>query len=316
MKGIDCMNKFTITTTVVLLCVLGCVLTGCSKKEYIPDADNSTTTTEQQLTNDASEVITNYTKEEIENSEYLYAIGETKPEYVVAKFNEKYNEVIITKNGKDSDGKISDMMDNNLESSNSPIKLHSDTLVDACIEKGIINIGKGLFSECKRLSEVVLPDSVISIEDNAFAFCSSLRIIKIPNSVISISDKAFKSCTSIKNIEIPNSVSSIGSETFENCSSLSDLVIGNSVSSIGASAFKDCASLTSVSIPDSVTRLEECTFAGCGSLVDICLPSGIYYIDDTALEGCLELAIIYGAANSPAEKWAKENGLTFVAITK
>ena len=47
-------------------------------------------------------------EEDIEESEYMYGIGKTKSEYVLAIFNEDYSTVRIVKNGSDSDGLMKD----------------------------------------------------------------------------------------------------------------------------------------------------------------------------------------------------------------
>ena len=236
---------------------------------------------------------TNYTSEEIESSEYLYAIGKTKPEYVVAKFNNDYTEVVITKNGEESDGIIQDFAP---WTNFSPMSDRKDTLQKAIVKNGIIDLGYGsagggtfsnctnlksiilpnglmyikqaCFDGCKSLTNISLPDSVISI-DNAFGHCNSLVNIVIPESVTSIGYSAFSSCSGLINITIPNSVTSIGQYAFSNCSSLANITIPESITSIGNGAFYNCSSLTSVTIPESVTSIGQNAFYNCSSLINI-----------------------------------------------
>ena len=207
-------------------------------------------------------VYTNYTKEEIDASEYLYAIGKTKAEYVVAKFNEDYTEVVITKNGKDSDGIIADYA---VWTTSSPMSNKKDSLKKAVIKSGITNLGDGgggygTFSSCRNLTSVTIPYGVTFIGQNTFTNCSNLTNITIPDSVTSIGNSAFSSCSNLTNITIPDSVTSIENGAFSSCSNLTNITIPDSVTSIGNSAFYGCSSLTSITIPDSVTSIGSSAF--------------------------------------------------------
>lgn len=112
-----------------------------------------------------------YTSEEIAADEHLYAIGKTKAEYVVAKFNDDYSSVTIFSNGDDSDGIMKDYQKINqyynatgksgtdlskkfeyVENDNigeaSPMAKHGLTLNTAIIKPGVKNIGAGAFIVC------------------------------------------------------------------------------------------------------------------------------------------------------------------------
>ena len=214
---------------------------------------------------------TNYTSEEIESSEYLYAIGKTKPEYVVAKFNNDYTEVVITKNGEESDGIIQDFAPWTISS---PISDRKDTLQKAIVKNGIIDLGygsagRGTFYNCTNLKSIILPNGLMYIKQACFEGCKSLTNISLPDSVISIEDRAFRSCSSLENITIPKSVTSIGYSAFSNCSSLTNITIPNSVTRIENDTFYNCSSLTSVTIPESVTSIRQWAFCNCSSLTNI-----------------------------------------------
>lgn len=191
--------------------------------------------------------VTNYTFEEIENSEYLYAIGKTKPEYVVAKFNEDYTEVVITKNGDESDGIIQEFAP---WTNFSPMSDKKDTLQKAIVKNGIIDLGYGsagggTFYKCTNLKSIILPNGLMYIKQSCFEGCKSLTNISLPDSVISI-DNAFGDCNSLVNITIPEGVTSIHRDAFYNCSSLTSVTIPESVTSIEQYAFNSCSSLTNI----------------------------------------------------------------------
>lgn len=190
---------------------------------------------------------TNYTSEEIESSEYLYAIGKTKPEYVVAKFNNDYTEVVITKNGEESDGIIQDFVP---WTNFSPMSDRKGTLQKAIVKNGIIDLGYGsagggTFYNCTNLKSIILPNGLMYIKQACFDGCKSLTNISLPDSVISI-DNAFGGCSSLVNITIPEAVTCIYRDVFYNCSSLTSVTIPESVTSIEQYAFKNCSSLTKI----------------------------------------------------------------------
>ena len=84
------------------------------------------------------------------------------------------------------------------------------------------SIGVGVFSVCRSLTSITIPNSVTSIGERAFQYCSNLTSINLPNSVTSIGDYAFANC-SLASIIIPNSVKSIGDFAFSECSGLQDV---------------------------------------------------------------------------------------------
>ena len=105
-------------------------------------------------------------------------------------------------------------------------------------------IGGGVFSKCRNLKSIEIPDGVTSIGVSAFNWCGSLKSIKIPDSVTSIGDSVFSGCTSLKSIEIPNSVTSIGDSAFSGCIGLTSIIIPNSVTSMGDEVFNMCKAIT------------------------------------------------------------------------
>lgn len=78
------------------------------------------------------------------------------------------------------------------------------------IPRSVFWVGEGVYSDCKRLNNVVVPDNIISIPDKMFSGCDSLSEIKLPETVDSIGADAFRDCSSLQSIVIPESVHSIG----------------------------------------------------------------------------------------------------------
>ena len=72
----------------------------------------------------------------------------------------------------------------------------------------VVIIGMGAFSDCQKMTEVIIPNSVKTIAC-AFGRCSGLTSITIPSSVNSIEKQAFWGCTGIKEVVIENGLTSI-----------------------------------------------------------------------------------------------------------
>ena len=223
------------------------------------------------------------------------------------------------------------------------------SLTSITIPNSVTYIGGSAFRDCTSLTSVTIPSSVESISVSAFEGCTSLTSITIPSGVTSIDYWAFYNCTSLTNITIPDSVTSIGDDAFSNtayynneanwengvlyignhlikaksdtvsgsyqikqgtkiiadsafykCTSLISVTIPDSVTSIGGNAFKNCTDLTSVTIPDSVTSIGNVAF-------------GYFYNSETYDREKISGFTIYGCAGSEAERYANENGFTFIS---
>lgn len=221
-----------------------------------------------------------YSLEEINADEHLYAIGNTKPEYVVAKFNDNYSEVTVLKNGSESDG----VMKKWAYGAINPFVKNTKTLKRATIKNGVTSISYSAFNNCISLTSIFIPNSVTEIGGYAFNKCTALTSVTIPDSVTNIGYYAFYGCTSLTNITIPNSITNIESGVFEGCTSLTSVVIPDSVKSIGLYAFDGCTSITNIIIPESVTSIEETAFTNCTSLTAIDVrPQNINYCSENGV---------------------------------
>lgn len=185
-------------------------------------------------------------------------------------------------------------------------------------------ISRWLFDGCTSLEKITIPSSAKGICRGAFDGCTSLTSVTIPNGVKYLDPEAFKDCTSLKSVTIPGSVTNIDYNVFKNCTSLTSVTFKNGVTAIGYYMFDGCSKLSSVSIPDSVTTIEPYAFFDCTSLNSIILTKNVtsigdrslgYYIDTkTGRTKKVEGFTIYGEKGSAAEKYATDNGFTFVAF--
>ena len=145
--------------------------------------------------------------------------------------------------------------------------LNDELVTDLVIPDGVTEI-KDVFSGCKSIKTVTIPDSVTSIGGYAFSGCQNLESVTIPNSVTSIGNYAFRG-SGLKSITIPNSVTTIGEYAFYDCNNLGSLTIPDGVTSIGEDAFSGCSSLESVTIPNSVTSIDKDAFSFCSNLKEV-----------------------------------------------
>lgn len=242
-----------------------------------------------------------YTLEEIEADPYMYAIGRTKPEYVVARFNEDYSEVTIFANGEDSDG---DMKGFGYYSDFSPMKEHYATLLSANIKDGVTTIGSYAFYNCSELVTVTFPETLVEIgkpkstTDTGCAFysCDKLNEIKLPEELKKIYYQSFRLCGLTGTLTIPGSVEYIGNEAFSSLSSIDTLILEDGIQCIGpgTSIFSNCESLTNISIPDSVTEICGRTFFGCSSLNSVFLPNSVEKLGERCFSYCTRLELVTG----------------------
>lgn len=118
------------------------------------------------------------------------------------------------------------------------------------------------FSNCKKIENIVVPETVEKICQYAFSGCSSLRNIQLPKLLCGdnpwdsgYGDGLFEDCSSLEYFEIPEGMTKISSNMFNGCESLKEIKIPDSVTTIDRWAFSGCKSLTELVIPKSVTLI-------------------------------------------------------------
>lgn len=165
------------------------------------------------------------------------------------------------------------------------------------------------------------------------------KTIFISKNVNAIESGAFCAVKDIEEIIIPEEVKEIGSWAFYECSSLSKVEMHTDINFIGENAFLDTAFYgNSENWQDGVLYLNDClikakknvnetyfvkdgtrliaqgAFRGCTQLERVYIPESVEKICDSAFADCENLKAIYGGINTAAEKYAKENGIKFIAV--
>lgn len=163
------------------------------------------------------------------------------------------------------------------------IKVVDKTLQTYNIKPGTVKIGPSAFADCKKLTNIILPNSIKHISGSAFRYCNNLKVslpthiksigheafnstqieeIILPDTLVTLGDSAFIRCQNAKTIKIGTGLTEIPYNAFWNCSNVTDLIIGPNVTTIGGTCFMGLA-ITSVTIPDSVVNLSPSAFYAC-----------------------------------------------------
>lgn len=176
----------------------------------------------------------------------------------------------------------------------------------------VSEIGNYAFSDCTKITSVVLPEGTTEIGVGAFSNCAELTKVNIPKSVEDINGYAFDGCKKLETLDIPETVSYIGQDAFKETPFLaalqekSPLIIINNilvdgtaaagevtvpdgVTRIGFEAFKpdvgENSTITKITLPDSVEEIGGYAFSYCEALTEVRLPAGIKEIGNWFM-GC------------------------------
>ena len=139
-------------------------------------------------------------------------------------------------------------------------------------------IGEKAFTDCSRLTSLILPVGITSIGYDAFAYCSGLTSLTLPAGITSIGEYAFYGCSGLTSLTLPAGITSIGDDTFYGCSGLTSLTLPAGITSIGEFAFSYCSGLTSIYVyAEKVPRIGRYAFEGCASRkCTLYVPKGTY----------------------------------------
>lgn len=154
------------------------------------------------------------------------------------------------------------------------------------IIQDIISIGDYALFGCRKLTEIVVPDSVYDIKE--YALGNTNWYEEQPNGLVYVGKVLYKykgdmpADTVVDNI-LPDT-KGIAAEAFSAKVNLKRIVITGSILTIGSSAFSSCSGLTSVIIPPSVIRIDSGAFNGCSNLSNIFLSDTLMSIGSDAFK--------------------------------
>ena len=134
----------------------------------------------------------------------------------------------------------------------------------------LADIGSGqLFSACKRLTDVYLPDFISTISANTFIGCSSLTNLHpmVFTNLTTLGGSAFSGCSSLEGELVFPLIGSLPGAGFEGMTRLSSIVAPNAIIG-GQYVFNDCSSLTNLVI-GGIDGTRSYCFNNCSLLENI-----------------------------------------------
>lgn len=173
---------------------------------------------------------------------------------------------------------------------------YCNELETVIIEEGIELIESNAFTNCPKLSRVIIPNSILEVSPYAFDknnnsiytdfengkylgnianpylvyyLCPNLDVesISFANSTKVIVEESL-SHASITSVTLPENLLRVHRRTFKQCLNLTSINFNSKITSIGYEAFAGCSSLDNVVIPESVISIDGCAFMDCTGLVN------------------------------------------------
>lgn len=122
-----------------------------------------------------------------------------------------------------------------------------------------VTYGSSIFEDCKKLSDVTLPDTMTEIPESMFEGTTSLKKIVFPANLQIIQKNAF--CESgLETLTLPSKLKTIEGGAFGR-TNIQTVTIPDSVTYMGGSAFYGCKKLTSVKIGKGLKTIPDDAFA-------------------------------------------------------
>lgn len=154
----------------------------------------------------------------------------------------------------------------------------------------LTSIGDEAFAR-SGVKSISLPDVSQNIGEGLFSDCKELKTVYIPN-LREIPDYAFMNCEMLSNVVVSENLISIGKMSFHGCSSLTSFNFNTKITVISQNAFSLCTNLLKVNLPDSLTRLEQFAFYGCENLVEVTIGKSLKSIEKGTFENCKALSVV------------------------
>ncbi len=176
-------------------------------------------------------------------------------------------------------------------------------------------VGRNIFLDCAKLSNVVLRNGTLEIGEAMFKGCSSLEEIILPESLLVIGDSAFDG-TALKTIRIPTDVKEIQKGVFTKCNELEEIVVDSKNDNYFSfdGVLYDMALDTlllcpagkkgEVTVWDGTAKIAEDAFIGCVNLTKVIIPASVKEIADNAFNGCADDLVIACDCDSYAAEFA------------
>lgn len=227
----------------------------------------------------------------------------------------------------------------------------NDKITSVVIPKShCCSVGESAFAQCVNLKKVVIEGDV-AVFPNAFEYCINLKSVTIKGSINhGIGARAFFRCGKLKTVKIGKNKYDfvICQDAFRDCFSLTSINIPSKCTEIYGCAFLNCFNLAKLTIPAKtkiITENGQDSHFGCVSVDgehgwmmfvadgETSCSYNRYITKEEAVKTGTPYTMAYGSnvlaytdyeeitpkqltltvtKGSPAEKWAKENGVKYV----
>lgn len=147
----------------------------------------------------------------------------------------------------------------------------------------------GIFSFCKMLEHVTLPDDMTALPSNTFWFCERLKDINLPESLDTIGSSCFSGCRSLEEITLPANLKRLEGGAFSDCTGLKSFTWNESLEFIDGGVFSGCTALEEMILPANMNKLPMNLMYNCTGLKRMVIPGVVTEIGSSCFEGCESL---------------------------
>ena len=190
-------------------------------------------------------------------------------------------------------------------------------ITSVTFEDGITQIPGFLCQDLTGITEITIPNSATKIGVHAFSGCTKLAKINFGTGVQYLSINAFENCTALTSLSIPKSLTKdCGNHPFAGCSNITSVTFEDGITQIPGFLCQDLTGITEITIPNSATKIGGYAFAGCTFLKKITILDNVAYIGVNTFENHNNYLTIYCYKDSEAAKYAIENDIKYVYLTR
>ena len=159
--------------------------------------------------------------------------------------------------------------------------------------EGVVAIGPNAFANCKKMREVIFPETEEYIDADVFGFeigdyafenCTSLLKISLPDITRCVWRGAFYGCSMLKRVGMPDCF--VGAYVFYGCEKLVEVPKQRYISE---GVFSHCKALADFPVKEGCRSIDEDAFYHCYGLVDVTIPSSVSTIEPMAFRSCYNL---------------------------
>lgn len=149
--------------------------------------------------------------------------------------------------------------------------------------------GMSLFSDCRELTSITLPEGMEVLPESFVSGCKSLKEVRLPASLRRIGQSAFSRCSALESISLPDGLQEIENSVFFQCSSLKSISLPEGLQRLEGSVFYGCSALEAANVPAGIKRLPSNCFEDCTSLCRFTIPGTVEEMEYGVFRGCTAL---------------------------